>query len=98
FGVAIAKPYAIALGRECVPAEKPSPLMMFGPVACNLVAVLTSAILLNMLQIDSIPGALGFGALIGIGYVLSTCMTVAINPNFPKPFLYTAINAPYFIV
>lgn len=39
-----------------------------------------------------------FGALVGVGYILSTCMNIAINPNFPRQFLYTFINAPYFIV
>ena len=97
FGVVVAKLYVVALGREALPPQKPAPIFIFGPVVCNLFAVVTSAILLKMLQIDSIPGALAFGALVGIGYILSTCMNIAINPNFPRPFMYTLINAPYFL-
>ncbi len=25
-------------------------------------------------------------------------MTIAINPLFPRPFYYTALNAPYFLI
>jgi hypothetical protein len=98
FGVVVAKLYSVALGREALPPQKPAPIFIIGPVVCNLFVVVTSAILLKMLQVDTIPGALAFGALVGVGYVLSTCMNIAINPNFPRPFLYTFINAPYFIV
>lgn len=98
FGVVVAKLYAVALGREALPPQKPGPLFIIGPVICNLFAIITSAILLRLLQIESIEGALAFGALVGIGYILSTCMNIAINPNFPRPFMYTLINAPYFIL
>lgn len=97
FGVAVAKIYPVALGRQHLPAQKPAPIYILGPVICNLFVVLTSAILIQMLKIETIADALSFGALVGIGYVLSTVANVAINPNFPRPFLYTLINSPYFI-
>jgi hypothetical protein len=97
YGVVVAKIYVIALGREALPVQKPGPLFIIGPLVCNLFVVTTSAILLRMLQVESVEGALAFGILVGIGYILSTVMNVAINPNFPRPFLYTLINAPYFI-
>ena len=97
FGVIIAKLYVVALGRQEFPAQKPAPIYIFGPVVCNLLVVLTSAVLIQMLKIETVADALAFGALVGIGYVLSTVANLAINPNFPRPFLYTLINAPYFI-
>lgn len=97
FGAIVSKLYAIALGREALPVQKPTMPIILGPVACNVFVIVTSAILLRMLNIESIEGAVAFGALVGIGYILSTCMNIAINPNFPRPFLYTLINAPYFI-
>lgn len=98
YGVVIAKPYGIALGRETLGPQKPTALFIIGPVVCNLIATVTSAILLRILQIESLQGAIAFGGLVGIGYILSTCMNIAINPNFPRPFFYTIINAPYFIL
>ena len=97
FAIVVAKIYTIALGRENMPVQKPSALFVIGPVLCNLVAILTSAVLLRLLNIESVEGALAFGALVGIGYIMSTVQNVAINPNFPRPFLYALINAPYFI-
>lgn len=97
FGVVMAKPYRVALGRESLPVEKMKLIYILGPAVCNFIAVATSAILIKVLNISSMGGAISFGLLIGIGYVLSTCMNIAINPNFPRPFFYTLINAPYFI-
>ena len=98
FAVLFAKPYAIALGRQPIPNQKPAPLFIVGPFFCNLVATLTTAILIRMLHISTLGGALAFGMLVGIGYVASTGMNVAINPNFPHPFLYMRVNAPYFLL
>lgn len=97
FGVVVAKLYIVSLGREALPSQKPAPIYIVGPLICNLFVVITSAILLRMLNIETVNGAIAFGFLVGIGFILSTCMNIAINPNFPRPFLYTLINAPYFI-
>jgi hypothetical protein len=98
FGVVIAKMYVIAMGRENEPKQKPSGLMIAGPAVCGLFITLTSAVLIKMLNIQTLTDALVFGATVGIGYLIPMTMTVAINPNFPRPFFYTAINAPYFLV
>lgn len=98
FALIVAKPYNIALGRAPQTSEKPAPLFIIGPVICNLFSVMTSALLIKTLGLESISSALAFGLLIGIGYIMATCTNIAINPNFPRPFLYAAINAPYFII
>lgn len=98
FGVGVAKMYAKAMGREYEPKKKPSGLMIAGPAVCGLLMTLTSAVLIKMLNIQTLSEALVFGATVGIGYFIPMTMTVAINPNFPRPFFYTAINAPYFLV
>ncbi|RYZ77885.1 MAG: DUF1761 domain-containing protein [Proteobacteria bacterium] len=98
YGVVTPKFYTIALGRENLPPQKMTPLFILGPTVCNLIATITSAVLLRMLNIETIAGAVSFGLLIGVGYIISTCMMIAINPNFPRPFLYTALNAPNFLI
>ena len=97
FGALIPKQYRIALGRENLPQEKPSPLSIFGPFLCNTVMIATTAVLMHLLPISSLGDALALGCLVGVGYLLPMCMTIAINPNFPKPFYYTLLNAPYFM-
>lgn len=98
FGIVISKLYARAMGRENESLQKPTSLMIIGPVVCGLLITLTSGILVNMMNIQTLSDAFVFGAIVGTGYLIPMTMTIAINPNFPHPFLYTAINAPYFLV
>lgn len=98
FGIVISKLYARAMGRESEPRQKPTTLMVTGPAVCGLLITLTSGMLIKMMNIQTLSDAFVFGAIVGIGYLIPMTMTIAINPNFPRPFLYTAINAPYFLV
>lgn len=90
------KAYVIALGREALPAQKPGPIFIVGPFVCGVLTTITTAILLGAFGITSMPEALVFGAVIALGYFTPHTANIAINPNFPRPFLYTLINAPYF--
>lgn len=98
FSAIIAKPYLKALGRANESKQAPSILVILGPAVCGMFLVITSAVLVRLLNIKTIPDALIFGTIVGIGYLIPMTMTIAINPNFPRPFFYTAINAPYFLV
>jgi len=98
FGVLIAKPYAVALGRQDAPAGRPGPLTYVGPMIAGLVMVVTTAVLMRALGIESLGDAVVFGLIIGIGYLAAMTVTIAINPNFPRPLLYAAINAPGFVL
>lgn len=97
FTVVVRKPYATALGNEGRELLKPGPIFIFGPIISNLFIVITSALLLRALDITSLGDGIVFGLVVSIGYLVAQTLTIAINPNFPKPLLYTLINAPYFI-
>ncbi len=94
----IPKAYAKALGRDPNPKEKPGALFIAGPAVCSLVVIITNAVLLRSLHVTAMADALAFGALTGIGYLCITVQNVGINPNIPRPFLYGAINAPFFLL
>lgn len=98
YGVLTPKFYAVAMGREGEPPAKPSTLFIVGPFLCNVVMILSTAILLQMTGTEALAQAVALGFLVAIGYLLPMCMMIAINPNFPKPFYYTALNAPYLLV
>lgn len=98
FTVIVAKPYKVALGNENRELPKPGPLLIVGPLITSLVVVITSAILLRALSVETLADGIVFGLIVSIGYLVAQTMTIAINPNFPRPFLYTLLNAPYFIV
>lgn len=34
----------------------------------------------------------------GLGFIGATTVNIAINPKFPNPFFYSAINVPYFLL
>lgn len=98
FSVVIAKPYVRALGNEGRELPGPGPLLYAGPLISSFVIVLTSAVLLRALAVETLADGIAFGLIVGIGYLVAQTFTIAINPNFPRPIFYTLINAPYFIV
>ncbi|MBB3695226.1 DUF1761 domain-containing protein [Sphingomonas sp. BK580] len=98
FGAVFAKAYARSLGIDDRPAVKPSAIFLAGPLVCGLVIVGTTAILMRMLALDTLGGALALGGLVGVGYLGAMTVNIAINPLFPRPFLYAAVNAPMFIL
>lgn len=93
----VAKHYPIALGIADQPQEKPGPLFLIGPFLCTTLTIATTAVILRALGITGYGEALALGALVGIGYLLPMTLNIAINPLFPRPFYYTALNAPYFV-
>jgi hypothetical protein len=98
FPVLIAKPYAVALGREGTPAPAMSALTAAGPLVCQLVNLLAIAVLIEALGITGTGDAVTFGLVVGVGFLGAMTFQIAINPNFPRPLLYGAINAPYFVL
>lgn len=98
FTALVAKPYKVALGNEDRDLPKPGTITYVGPLLSSLVLVITSAILLRALDVQSLGDGIAFGLIVGIGYLVAQTVNIAINPNFPRPLLYALINAPYFIV
>jgi Protein of unknown function (DUF1761) len=94
----VGKRYAAALGRTDLGDAKPSALLIVGPMLCCAAVVVTDAILLKVLDVSSLSDALAFGAITGIGFLGAQTVNIAINPNFPRPFYYSAINVPYFVI
>lgn len=94
----VGKRYGVALGRTDLDGQKPSPLALAGPFVCSLVVITTTALLLHALDVTSYGGAVAFGLLVGVGYLTPMVVNIAINPNFPKPFFYSFLNAPFFVL
>lgn len=98
FTAVVGRPYAVALGNEGKDLPKPGPIFIVGPLVSSLVVVITSAVLLRALEVESLADGIAFGLIVGIGYLVAQTANIAINPNFPRPLMYTLINAPYFVV
>lgn len=98
FMVIVPRQYVQVLGREHAPAPEQTALAGIGPVVCIFLTVLTSAVLLAALQIETVTEALVFGLVVGVGYLLAQTFNIAINPNFPHPLRYGLLNTPYFLL
>lgn len=98
FVALVGRYYPIALGIADRAPKKDGPLSLVGPFACGAVTITTSAILLRALNITNYSAALELGLLVGLGYLVPMTLNIAINPLFPRPFFYTLLNAPYFIL
>lgn len=98
FTVIIGSAYAKAVGRAPDAPAPSGPLPIVGPLVCNIVTIITSALLMSALEIETIGTALAFGAIVGIGYLVAMTFQIAINPVFARPLFYGFINAPYFLL
>ena len=98
FNFIVPKHYVVAMGRERAPKHVQTSSDYGVQLACIFAMTLTSALLMRALQIDTMQSAVQFGLLIALGYFLPMVGLFSINPNFPRPLLYSMINMPYFLV
>lgn len=98
YAVVIAKPYLVALGREAEPAPQNDLIRNLGPLVCTVIVTLTTAVMVEALDIASTADAIAFGLIVGVGYLSAMTFQIALNPNFPRPLYYGLLNAPYFII
>jgi hypothetical protein len=98
YTVLFKKQYKISLGKENDQEQSLAPIFIIGPAICTLIVTLTSAILMNALNIESYQDALVFAIVIGFGYLVANTVDIAINPNIPRPLLYGAISGSYHLV
>lgn len=98
FAALFGKHYARALGIADRPPQKPGLIFMAGPFVCGAITIVTTAVLLRALAITDYGNALTLGAIVGLGYLGAMTVNIAINPLFPRPFFYAAINVPMFFI
>jgi hypothetical protein len=98
FAWLFARQYAIVLGRADEPKSAMAPLYFVGPSLCMLVTTVGSAILMAEQGVSSLPDAVRFGATVGVCFLATTAMNMAINPNIPRPIVYGLLSAGYFLV
>lgn len=94
------KPYRASLGKENEPdtGQNQQPIYIVGPAVCALIITVTCAVLLRALHVDTYGNALRFALLVGVGYLFTNTVNIAINPNIPRPFFYGLITGSYHLV
>lgn len=92
------KPYRISLGRDPEINTSQSPIFIWGPGICALITTITCAVLLNWLDVHSYAEVFMFIGIIGIGFLFTNTVNIAINPNIPRPFYYGLITGTYHLI
>lgn len=90
--------YKVSLGKGGQELSNQGPLFIVGPGLCVLVIILASTILFYNLDITTYGEAIEFAMFIGIGFLVSNTTNIAINPNIPRPMLYSVITSSYHLV
>ncbi|GAA1617425.1 DUF1761 family protein [Actinoplanes couchii] len=90
--------YNRSLGRDVGAKSPTTPLFLAGPPITGLIITLTSAFLIAVLDITAYGDALIFGLIVGVGYLATNTVTIAINPNFPHPLRYAVISGGYHVL
>jgi hypothetical protein len=98
FTLLFSKQYKISLGRENETLQNNAPIFIVGPAICSFVITIVSAVLIYALNIQYWGDALEFSVLVGIGYLFTNTVNIAINPNIPRPILYGIITGTYHLV
>lgn len=56
------------------------------------------ALLMQWLAINSTASTLAVALLVGSGFLVANTVNIAINPNIPRPILYSLITGSYHLV
>ncbi len=97
FTILFARQYKISLGRKDETLQHKAPIFIIGPMVCTLIVTITTAILINELQIQTISGAISFAMIAGVGFLCANTVNIAINPNIPHPIHYGIITGTYHL-
>lgn len=98
FTVLFRKRYLYTLDRPLNEPPSKDPIFFVGPMICTAVIVLTTAVLMERLNIHTYGDALWFALLAGFGYLVANTLNIAINPNMPRPVAYAVLSGAYHLV
>ena len=98
FMVLFKKQYLFTLGRSANDPPSKDPIYFLGPMGCSFVVILTSAILMDLLNITTYGAAFTFALLVGFGYLVANTVNIGINPNIPRPIQYGMLSGAYHMV
>ena len=88
FTVLFPNQYASTLDKLGMMPTKPDPIYFYGPALAILPTIITSALLMVVLNINTLKTATEFALVIGLGFLVANTFNIAINPNIPHPMAY----------
>ena len=88
FTVLFPNQYASTLDKLGMMPTKPDPIYFYGPALAILPTIITTALLMEILTINTRKSAVEFALVIGLGFLVANTFNIAINPNIPHPINY----------
>ncbi|MFG1495343.1 DUF1761 domain-containing protein [Saccharospirillum sp. HFRX-1] len=98
FTLLFKRSYRLALGRDPDVETPTTAIFIIGPMLTMLVITLTLAILMQWVAVADLGSAVLLALLVGIGFLVANTVNIAINPNIPRPFLYSLITGSYHLL
>lgn len=98
FTVLFPNQYASALDKLGMMPAKPDPIYFYGPALAILPTIITAALLMAVLNINTRKAAIEFALIIGIGFLVANTFDIAINPNIPHPVSYGLIVGGFQLI
>ena len=88
FTVLFSNQYANTLDKLGMLPAKPDPIYFYGPALTILPTIITTALLMVVLNINTRKAAIELALVIGLGFLVANTFNIAINPNIPHPMAY----------
>lgn len=88
FTVLFPNEYAGTLDKTGLMPANPDPIYFYGPPLTILPTIITTALLMVLLNLNTRKAAIEFGLVIGFGFLVANTFDIAINPNIPHPMPY----------
>ena len=98
FTVLFPNQYASTLDKLGLMPANPDPIYFYGPPFTILPTIITSALLMVLLNISSKKATMEFAFIIGLGYLVANTFDIAINPNIPHPMAYGLLVGGFHMV
>jgi hypothetical protein len=98
FTVLFPDQYAATLDKLGKMAAEPDPVYFYGPPLTILPTLIVTAWFMAALHITSLRGALEFGLIVGLGYLVANTFDIAINPNIPHPGPYGVLVGAFQLI
>ena len=88
FTVLFPNQYAQTLDKLGMMPTKPNPIYYYGPALAILPTIITTALLMVVVNINTRKATIEFALVIGLGFLVANTFNIAINPNIPHPLAY----------
>jgi hypothetical protein len=98
FTVLFPNQYASSLDKLGLLPAKPDPIYFYGPALAILPTILTTALLMIVLNISTRKAAIEFALVIGSGFLVANTFNIAINPNIPHPMDYGLLVGAFQLI